>query len=131
MILSGKKPMLSQALLFYNEYSMLSQALLGLIDNRLRQATGKHEELFGGVAIILTGDPGQLLPVGGTPLYQYPPTTQLASQGYYCYQQFDKAVYLEKNVRQQNHDNDSDQEKFIKLLTKIRDGKFDEDSKGD
>ncbi|RMZ93354.1 ATP-dependent DNA helicase, partial [Brachionus plicatilis] len=54
-----------------DEYSMLSQAMFGLIDNRLRQATGKLEELFGGLSIILTGDPGQLLPVGGSPLYHY------------------------------------------------------------
>ncbi|CAF1097582.1 unnamed protein product [Brachionus calyciflorus] len=46
-----------------DEYSMLSQAVLGIIDKRLREATGKQSEYFGGLSILLTGDPGQLLPV--------------------------------------------------------------------
>ncbi|CAF0924298.1 unnamed protein product [Brachionus calyciflorus] len=32
-------------------YSMLSQAVLGIIDKRLRDATGKQSEYFGGVSI--------------------------------------------------------------------------------
>lgn len=48
---------------------MLSQVTLALIDHRLRQATGLVNEPFGGVSVILTGDPGQLLPVGGMPIY--------------------------------------------------------------
>ncbi|RNA31557.1 ATP-dependent DNA helicase PIF1 [Brachionus plicatilis] len=95
------------------EYSMLTQAMFGLIDNRLRQATGKLEELFGDLYIILTVYLDQLLPVGGSPLYHYPQTTQLSSQGYYCYLQFEKAVCLETIVRQQNLNNDHDQERFI------------------
>ena len=36
---------------FWNidEYSMLSQAMLGLIDKRLRQATGNQSEYFEGL----------------------------------------------------------------------------------
>ena len=52
-----------------DEYSMVSQVMLHLIDYRLREATGKSDLYFGGISIILTGDPGQLLPVLGTPLY--------------------------------------------------------------
>lgn len=48
---------------------MVSQVMLHLIDYRLREATGKSDLYFGGISIILTGDPGQLLPVLGTPLY--------------------------------------------------------------
>ncbi|CAF0925416.1 unnamed protein product, partial [Brachionus calyciflorus] len=40
-------------------------------------------------------------------------------------------IRLEKTVRQQNINNDSDQEKFIKLLTRIRDGVFDNESFND
>ena len=49
---------------------MLSQVTLALIDHRLRQAIGLVNEPFGGVSVILTGDPGQLLPVGGMPIYK-------------------------------------------------------------
>ena len=55
-----------------DEYSMVSQVLLAQIDKRLRQATGKNNTYFGGISIILVGDPGQLLPVGGSPLYNFP-----------------------------------------------------------
>ena len=46
-----------------DEYSMLSQKLLFIIDMRLKQATGIHLLPFGGINVVLTGDPGQLLPV--------------------------------------------------------------------
>lgn len=49
---------------------MLSQINLATIDQRLRQATTKLDLFFGGISVILTGDPGQLLPVLGSPLYQ-------------------------------------------------------------
>ena len=61
-----------------DEYSMLSQCMLAQIDTRLRQATG-HNVYFGGISMILIGDPGQLLPVGGSPLYQYPTKSTIAS----------------------------------------------------
>ncbi len=43
-----------------DEYSMVSQALLGQIDSRLRQATGKKNLFFGGISIILVGDPDRM-----------------------------------------------------------------------
>jgi predicted ATPase len=39
-----------------DEYSMLSQTMLGRIDLRLRQITGKTDQYFGGLSIILTGE---------------------------------------------------------------------------
>ena len=47
-----------------DEYSMVHQVMLAVIDKRLRQATGKNNLYFGGISIILVGDPGQLPPVG-------------------------------------------------------------------
>ena len=43
---------------------MFGQITLAWTDKRCRQATGLSDELFGGLSIILTGDPGQLPPVG-------------------------------------------------------------------
>jgi hypothetical protein len=95
-----------------DEYSMVSQALLAQIDKRLRQATGNND-YFGGLSIILVGDPGQLLPVGGTPLYLYPPKNGLSAHGLLCYQQFNHAIKLEQVERQKNNENDHYQGYFI------------------
>ena len=56
---------------------MVSQCLLAHIDQRLRQATGQKEKFFGGLSIILIGDPGQLLPVAGSLLYAKPTKSQV------------------------------------------------------
>lgn len=48
---------------------MVGFRLLAQIDKRLRQATGRISEPFGGVSIILVGDILQLPPVGDKPLY--------------------------------------------------------------
>ena len=45
---------------------MLSQ--VNKIYLRLRQAKNNHNK-FGGISVILIGDSGQLLPVGGQPLH--------------------------------------------------------------
>ncbi len=47
---------------------MLSQVMLAKIDQRLRQAKSSNE-FFGGISVVLIGDPGQLLPVAAPSLY--------------------------------------------------------------
>ena len=83
---------------------MLSQYLIAYIDYRLREATGNKTNYFGGLSIILLGDPGQLLPVGGTPLYFSNKNIfdSVLIQGFRCYQQFKHAVKLDVCIRQQN-----------------------------
>ena len=54
-----------------DEYSMLGQAMLGWIDRRCRQATGKTDEVFGGLSIILVGDHAQLPPVADKPIVPF------------------------------------------------------------
>ena len=108
-----------------DEYSMVSQIMLAQIDKRLRQATGFHDKFFGGLSIILVGDPAQLLPVMGSPLYNYPTKTTMASHGLNCYQQFKHAICLEVCERQKNDLNDPDQEYFIEMLKRIRSGCLD------
>ena len=103
---------------------MLSQCMLAQIDTRLRQATG-HNVYFGGISMILIGDPGQLLPVGGSPLYQYPTKSNIASHGLNLYKQFNESICLEVVERQKNLNNDPDQDFFISLLTRARNGMND------
>ena len=105
---------------------MVSQVMLAQIDKRLRQATGKKTLFFGGLSVILIGDPGQLPPVSGHSLYHFPTTTTLAAHGLNCYKQFVHAICLNKCERQQNLNNDSRQEYFIQFLSRLRDGLLDD-----
>ena len=112
-----------------DEYSMVHQVMLAVIDKRLRQATGK-DVWFGGISVILVGGPGQLPPVGGSPLYQniFNNTKQkdLATHGYNCYLEFKTVILLETSERQKNPDNDPKQQHFIDLLLRCRNGIFNE-----
>jgi len=106
---------------------MLSQHHLAMINQRLKQSTGIHSKPFGGLSVILIGDPAQLLPVGGAPLYAKP-TKLLQTAGFEVYQHFKVAITLNQCHRQQNLDNDTDQSTFINVLGRLRDGVFDEKS---
>ena len=44
--------------------------MLYFIDQRLRQASGKQDERFGGFIMIFVGDFQRLPPVGDIPLYE-------------------------------------------------------------
>ncbi len=108
--------------LIIDEFSMLSQIMFGKIDSRLRQAKNKNE-LFGGISIILIGDPGQLPPVCGSNLYENKDLTNtLSIAGYIAYRKFKIVITLEAMMRQQNIENDPRQAHFIDLLPRLRDG---------
>ena len=68
-----------------DEYSVLWQATLALIDKRCREASGLHSETFGDKSIILISDQGQLPPVGDKPLYHCKPVTELCERGFLLY----------------------------------------------
>lgn len=51
--------------LVIDEVSMVNADLLDAIDRSLRQARGRRNEAFGGVQVVLFGDPYQLAPVPG------------------------------------------------------------------
>ncbi|CAF1086008.1 unnamed protein product [Brachionus calyciflorus] len=102
-----------------DEYSMLSQKMLGIIDNRLKQIKGNNK-IFGGVSVILVGDLGQLLPVCGSPLYCNKANKPLNIDGYKAYNQFKAIVKLEKVERQTNLENNLKQQHFIDFLPRFR-----------
>ena len=82
-----------------DEYSMLGQTMLGWIDRCGRQATGISDEVFGGLSIILFGDPGQLPPVADKPLYHSKPTSSVGEQGHLAYLMFNNVIKLSVNQR--------------------------------
>ncbi len=53
--------------LVIDEVSMVNADLLDAVDRSLRQARGRTREAFGGVQVVLFGDPYQLAPVPGDP----------------------------------------------------------------
>ena len=112
-----------------DELSMASQAQMAGVDRRLRRATGKTTVPFGGVSIIMTGDPGQLPPVGGRPLHALDPKDQLNQEGFQAYRQLTAAFILTRCKRQDAAGaDDVDQKGFLELLPRDRDGTFtDED----
>ena len=59
----------SVRLLVIDEFSMVSEETLRIIDARLQHVRGKQGTPFGGLAIILSGDLYQLPPPGGLPLF--------------------------------------------------------------
>lgn len=100
--LSGiQEKLLNEDYLLIDEYSMLGQTTMGWIDRRCRQATGLQEILFGGMSVILIGDPAQLPPVGDKPLYHSKPSAIICTgeQGYCAYQMFVHNVILSVNQR--------------------------------
>ena len=76
---------------------------------------------FGGINVILVGDPGQLLPVGGTPLYGKS-DKPFCLQGEIAYANFKKVVISDKVVRQQEDLSDPLQAQFLSLLNGLQDG---------
>ncbi|XP_066932700.1 uncharacterized protein [Clytia hemisphaerica] len=104
-----------------DEFSVVGQRLLGWIDSRCRQATGKLETLFGGMSIILVGDVAQLPPVMDDVLYHSFPKNEIAVAGYLAYCCFRTVVKLKANMRSAGED--ESQKKFRKALKNLRNGK--------
>ena len=103
-----------------DEYSMLGQRLFGWVDKRCRQATGKINQVFGNISLILFGDPVQLPPVADKPLYHNKPTGALGDQGYLAYLMFSKVIKLSVNQRVQG--SDVRQVTFKNFLRRLRNG---------
>ena len=74
---------------------MLGQRTMAWIDRRCREATGKVNHFFGGISIVLVGDPAQLPPVADKPLYLSVPYDSLCEEGDYAYLSFEKFITLD------------------------------------
>jgi len=96
--------------LFIDESSMISIDCLEYINYALKYAKNNNR-LFASVSVYLSGDPCQLLPIGGRSLY---------TNSYDILNNF-KVFILRSNVRQKNNN------EFLKLLHNIRRGSIDGD----
>ena len=107
--------------LVIDEISMVSADLMDGMDTMLRSARGKNKGPFGGVQVVMFGDPYQLPPIGAKP---HEEGYDFLKQNYRSDWFFDAKVWgeskllryeLNENFRQ--HD-----DKFIEILNAIRDG---------
>jgi len=107
--------------LVIDEISMVNSDLMDAMDTMLRAARGKTKGPFGGVQVVMFGDPYQLPPVPLKP----------SDEGYDFYKEnyrslwfFDAKVWNEtKLLRYELHENfRQHDDKFIEILNAIRDG---------
>ena len=107
--------------LVIDEISMVSADLMDGMDTMLRTARGKNKGPFGGVHVVMFGDPYQLPPIGAKP---HEEGYNFLKENYRSDWFFDAKVWgeskllryeLNENFRQ--HD-----DKFIEILNAIRDG---------
>jgi len=108
--------------LVIDEISMVSADLLDAIDTALRAARGKTKGPFGGVQIVMFGDPYQLPPIAVRPEQD---GYEFVQETYRSQWFFDAKVWSEtKLLRYELHENFRQKDdKFIEILNAIREGK--------
>ena len=107
-------------LLVIDEFTMLRQKELYYIDERLKQIKCNTSP-FGGIVVLLVGDPAQLPPVQGDPLWAENPKGDHNMIGYGLFQLFDTVVELVENNRLDRTDPRAVE--FYEFLQRLRDGK--------
>ena len=113
-------------LVIIDEYSMLGQSSLYYIDRRLRQIMVTPDIPFGGIVVVLTGDPAQLPPVLANCLWDDRAKHGTPNaQGYFQYLTFTTVSKLTVNERLDR--NDRDLADFESFLLRLRDGKLTRD----
>ena len=111
--------------LIIDEFSMLGQKALYFVSERLKQVMG-NTTVFGGVCVVLIGDPGQLPPVNQSALWIENMTNKNSEtrNGSILYKSFSECLFLKENNRLD--ENDPDSVKFDRILSNIRNGEITE-----
>lgn len=102
-----------------DEVSMVNADLLDAIDRSLRQARQKPHEAFGGVQLVMFGDPYQLAPVPGDPEERAYFADRYASMWFFDARVWDEAdlIIYELGTIHRQHELE-----FKQLLTAVRHG---------
>jgi ATP-dependent DNA helicase PIF1 len=105
--------------LVVDEVSMVNADLLDAIDRSLRQARQRQHEAFGGVQLVLFGDPFQLAPVPGDPDEQAYFADHYRSSWFFdarVWSETDLTIYELQTIHRQH------ELEFKRLLTAVRHG---------
>ena len=105
--------------LVIDEVSMVNADLMDAIDRSLRQARQRKSEAFGGVQVVLFGDPFQLAPVPGDPEERAYFADRYRSMWFFDARVWDEAeliIYELATIHRQH------ELEFKKLLTAVRHG---------
>lgn len=105
--------------LVIDEVSMVNADLMDAIDRSLRQARQRKNEAFGGVQVVLFGDPFQLAPVPGDPEERAYFADRYRSMWFFDARVWDEAdliIYELATIHRQH------ELEFKKLLTAVRHG---------
>ena len=105
--------------LVIDEVSMVNADLLDAIDRSLRQARQRPHEAFGGVQLVLFGDPFQLAPVPGDPDEQAYFRDRYRSAWFFdarVWEEADLTIYELTTIHRQH------ELEFKRLLTAVRHG---------
>lgn len=115
-----------------DEFSMIGQDMLGMMSVRCKQAVegrpiywddDRHLGLFGGLSVILVGDPMQLPPVGAAPMWtSRPQGPGLPLPGLQAWLGMNAAVELTQVMRQLG----PEQAAFRQTLLRVAEGAADE-----
>ncbi|MEN9608891.1 MAG: hypothetical protein RLZZ06_822 [Actinomycetota bacterium] len=107
--------------LVIDEISMVNSDLMDAMDTMLRAARGRNKGPFGGVQVVMFGDPYQLPPV---PLKPQDDGYEFFMENYRSLWFFDAKVWSEtKLLRYELHENfRQHDDTFIEILNAIRDG---------
>jgi hypothetical protein len=109
-----------------DKYSMLHQKELYWIDQQLQQIMGGEKNVsFGGLLVILSGDPGQIPPVQGHCLWDSSPAKGDDSSGLNTYNSMFQQCIILAEVKQ--IENDPEAATFLKILDNLRNGENTED----
>jgi PIF1-like helicase len=104
----------SVRLLIIDEYSFLSTAMFDALDRQLRKIFPANTDCpFGALNIVLCGDPAQLAPVRGRPVYAITTNNHSPSS----FHLFDTVIKLDQPFQQTG--NDETQTRFRELLSHI------------
>ena len=105
--------------LVVDEVSMVNADLLDAMDRALRQARQKPHEAFGGVQVVLFGDPYQLAPVPGDPEERAYFADRYTSMWFFdarVWEEADLTIYELDTIHRQH------ELEFKQLLTAVRHG---------
>ena len=116
--------MKDKKLIIVDEFSMMKQCELHFIDLRLKQIMCNSLP-FGGLVVLLCGDPAQLPPVKGNCLWGTAKSGSANWNGLMVFQMFNTVMKLIENRRLD--ENDPQAVRYNEFLTRNRDGANNED----